>query len=482
MIQDHQYDVVVIGSGPSGRTVSLRSAKKGFSVALIESELIGGDCHYWACIPSKALLRPPEALTEARQVEGAKQAASGDLSVESIFARRDNFVDHWNDSKLADKLMEKAIHIFRGHGRLNGSKSVVVISGNGNNTSLVARHAVVLCTGSSAVIPDVPGLVQARPWTGRNATSAKNPPRNLAIMGDGPVACEMADAWCALGTKVTILSRHARILNKYEPFVSEFLATAFQRRGISICNNVNIKEVERIDSQSPIQIMLDDGSDMVGDELLVAVGRKPNTEDLGLETVGLKPRQWLDIDDTCLVQGVNGEWLYAVGDINHRALLTHIGKYQARACAEAIQLRASGTYDGVNDNGGEVWSKSTAKADRDTIPQVIFTDPQIASVGLTEQDAKNLKLGVRAVDHDMSTLEGAKLHTDGYIGHARIIVDEDRQVIVGATFIGPQVGELLHSATIAIIGQVPLDRLWHAIPAFPTVSEVWVNLLESCGF
>jgi pyruvate/2-oxoglutarate dehydrogenase complex dihydrolipoamide dehydrogenase (E3) component len=179
---------------------------------------------------------------------------------------------------------------------------------------------------------------------------------------------------------------------------------------------------------------------------------------------------------------VDGEWLYAVGDINHRALLTHIGKYQARACAEAIQLRASGTYDGVNDSGGEVWSKSTAKADRDTIPQVIFTDPQIASVGLTEQNAKNLKLGARAVDHDMSTLEGAKLHTDGYIGHARIIVDQERRVIVGATFIGPQVGELLHSATIAIIGRVPLDRLWHAIPAFPTISEVWVNLLETCGF
>lgn len=159
--------------------------------------------------------------------------------------------------------------------------------------------------------------------------------------------------------------------------------------------------------------------------------------------------------------------------------MTHIGKYQARACAEAIQLRASGTYDGAN---GGLWSRSAAKADRDAISQVIFTDPQIASVGLTEQNAKNLKLNVRAVDHEMSTLEGAKLHTDGYIGRARIIVDEDRHVIVGATFIGPQVGELLHSATIAIIGEVPLDRLWHAIPAFPTISEVWVNLLENYGF
>jgi pyruvate/2-oxoglutarate dehydrogenase complex dihydrolipoamide dehydrogenase (E3) component len=477
MMQDHQYDVVVIGSGPSGRTVSLRSAKKGFSVALIESELVGGDCHYWACIPSKALLRPPEALTEARQVEGAKQAASGPLSIESILARRDTFVDNWNDSKLAGKLMENAVHVIRGHGRLNGPKRVLITYANGDSTSLSVRHAVVLCTGSSAVVPEVQGLAQARPWTGRDATSAKNPPHHLAIMGDGPVACEMADAWCALGSKVTILSRHERILNRFEPFVGDRLGTAFVQRGISVRTNVNIKEVERTDPKSKIQIALDDGSNMTADELLVAVGRKPNTKDLGLETFGLKPQQWLEIDDSCLVQGVNGDWLYAVGDINHRALLTHIGKYQARACAEAIRLRASGTYDGAN--GG--WSKSAAKADRNAISQVIFTDPQIASVGLTEQNAKNLKLNVRAVDHEMGGLEGAKLHTDGYIGDARIIVDEDRQVIVGATFMGPQAGELLHSATIALIGEVPLERLWHAIPAFPTISEVWVNLLENYG-
>lgn len=305
----------------------------------------------------------------------------------------------------------------------------------------------------------------------------QKPPQHLGIMGDGPVACEMANVWSALGTKVTILSRHGRILNRFEPFVGELITSVFERRGISVRTNVNIIEVKRIDLQSPVQIVLDDGSNMSADELLVAVGRKPNTEDLGLEKIGLKPQQWLDIDDTCLVQGVDGEWLYAVGDINHRALLTHIGKYQARACAEAIQLHAEGGYNG--DRGDAVWSKSTAKADRDAISQVIFTDPQIASVGLTEQDAKKMKLNVRVVDHDISTLEGAKLHTDGYSGRARIIVDEDHNVIVGATFIGPQVGELLHSATIAMIGEVPLDRLWHAIPAFPTVSEVWVNLLEN---
>jgi dihydrolipoamide dehydrogenase len=226
------------------------------------------------------------------------------------------------------------------------------------------------------------------------------------------------------------------------------------------------------------------------DELLVAVGRKPNTKNLGLESVGLKSKEWLDVDDTGLVQEVEGDWLYAIGDINHRALLTHIGKYQARTCAAAILARAKGKA-GDNTTLNVPFSRSAATADHHAVPQVIFTDPQIGAVGLTEQNAKSLeghlnnnnnKKSVRAVDCDMSVIDGAKLHTDGYSGHAKIIVDEDRHVIIGATFIGPQVGELLHSATIAIVGEVPLDRLWHAIPSFPTVSEVWINLLENYGF
>ena len=212
------------------------------------------------------------------------------------------------------------------------------------------------------------------------------------------------------------------------------------------------------------------------DELLVAVGRTPKTADIGLETVGLKPQQWLDVDDTCLVQGLGeNDWLYAIGDINHRALLTHMGKYQGRACAKAILARARGT---VIDDRSE-WSRSAATVDHYMTPQVVFTDPQVASMGLTEKDAKRLGLNTRSIDSEMGIVVGAQLHTEGYVGHARLVIDEDKHIIVGATFIGPQVSELLHSATIAIVGQVPIDRLWHAVPSFPTVSEVWIQLLEN---
>jgi pyruvate/2-oxoglutarate dehydrogenase complex dihydrolipoamide dehydrogenase (E3) component len=242
-LEERHYDAVVIGSGPSGRTVAQRLAKNSFSVALVENELVGGDCAYWACIPSKALLRPPEALTEAREVNGSRQAAQGQLSIESTLTRRDAFVDNWTDDNMTKMLQEAGVDIIRGQGRLDGPQRVIVVSNNNNgytgsdnsdsSTSnnnrnaltkvLVANHAVVLSTGSSAVIPlQIQGLVEAHPWTSRNATSAKKAPRSLAIIGDGAVACEMAHAWWALGTReVIIISKHKRILDKYEPLVSE---------------------------------------------------------------------------------------------------------------------------------------------------------------------------------------------------------------------------------------------------------------------
>ena len=271
--EERRYDAIVLGSGPSGRTLSLRLAKNSFSVALVENELVGGDCAYWACIPSKALLRPPEALTEAREVDGSRQAAQGRLSVESVLTRRDTFVDHWNDDNLIKVLEEGGVDIIKGQGKLDGPRRVIVVSNNNNNNNngytgsdnsdsnsdstavrkvLVANHVVVLSTGSSAVIPSqIQGLVEVRPWTSRNATSAKKAPRSLAIIGDGAVACEMAYAWSALGTtEVIIISRHKRILDKYEPLVGDRLAEAFKQQGMSIQYNVNVREVKRINNTS----------------------------------------------------------------------------------------------------------------------------------------------------------------------------------------------------------------------------------------
>lgn len=497
MVPERTYDVVVIGAGPPGWTASIRLAKTGISVALVENELVGGECNYWACVPSKALLRPPEALTEASEVEGAKQAVHGLLSAEAVLSRRDKFVDNWDDSGfkgMIEKAAGERLVVVRGRGHLDGPKRVIVSSKNdGNNgiVTLLANQAVVLSTGTRAKIPNVKGLTEAQPWTNRDATGAKRVPSSLAIMGDGPVGCEMAHAWSSLGAKVTILSRNDGILSRYEPFVGERLIEVFKNRGISVRTNVSVSEAERPnhkqDHPPPLNITLDDGTTINAQEVLVAIGRTPNTDKIGLETIGLKPGDWLQVDDTCLVQGVEGDWLYAVGDINHRALLTHIAKYQARACATAIIARAHGTITSSNSGGSrssnsyDPWSKWMATADHVAVPQVIFTDPQIASVGFTERAARSLKMNVRAIDCEFDTVIGAMLHTDGYTGHARIIVDEDRHVIIGATMVGSQVGDLLHSATIAIIGEVPLERLWHAVPSFPTMSEVWLTLLENYG-
>lgn len=482
--EDLTYDVVVIGSGPSGRTVSLRCAKSGLSAALVESSLVGGDCHYWACIPSKALLRPPEALDEACHVDGARQAVIGKMDVESVFSRRNSFVDNWNDSKLANVLVGKGVVILRGKGRLDGNKRVAIIHSDGSKEIINASRAVVLCTGSTAALPNILGLVEARPWTGREATSAKKVPHSLAIIGDGPVACEMAHAWNKLGTNVTILGRHNRILARYEPFVGKLLGEAFAQRGITLRICVNVVEVKRPSPSAQVQIILDDGSSMTAGELLVAVGRVPNTWDLGIETVGLKAGEWLDVDDNCRVNRVAGGWLYAVGDINHRALLTHMGKYQARLCTADIisstTAASTANKENLSSRKSNVSSFSSF-SNHLAIPQVIFTDPQVASVGLTEEEARQQNLSVRAVDNDIGALEGAKIHSEGYRGQARLVIDESRRVVVGATFVGPQVGELIYSATVAIVGEITVDRLWHAIPAFPTVSEIWIQLLENYG-
>ncbi len=463
------YDVIVIGSGPSGRTVSSHVAKSGMSVAMIEAELVGGDCAYWACVPSKALLRPPEALEQARHIEGSSEAVGGNLvRAQSVFARRDRFVDNWDDSNMTREYERQGVKVIHGHGELAGQKRVLVKSPQ-NTYELTARYAVVIGTGSSTAIPQIDGLVESRPWNSRDATGTHEVPKSLAIFGMGAVACEMATAMSSLGTKdITIIGRDDRLLPRNEPFVGERLAQVFDKRGIKVLTRRNITKVDRV-NEGPFEIWLDDRSKVTADRFLAATGRKPNTDSLGLETVGLKSGQWLEVDDACLVKGVEGGWLYAVGDCNRRALLTHVGKYQGRICGTSIVAKAK--------SPGTIAPLATS--DRYAVPQVVFTDPEVAAVGLTESEARARGLKLRLVDCEMDDIPGAALHTDGYSGHARVIVDEERKVMVGATFIGPEVGDLIHAATIAIVGKVPMDNLWHAIPCFPTVNEVWTELLET---
>lgn len=473
------YDVIVIGAGPTGENVADRAVKGGLTVAIVESERVGGECSYWACIPSKALLRPGLALEEARNVMGAREAITGKLSAPDVFNRRDYFVSNWNDSGGAKWLESAKVDLIRGHGRLTGERKVVVTDKQGAQTNLTARHAVVICTGTRARVPDLPGLAETRPWTNREAVSARTVPSRLAILGGGVVACEMATLWKQLGTdEITIIERGARLLPRYELFVSDLLRASFEQRGIAVLTGTTVQSVQR-QPDKVARLSLSNGKTLLADQLLVAAGRLPGTQDIGLESVGLKPGIWLDVDDSMRVKEVAGGWLYAAGDVNHRALLTHMGKYQARVCGDVIAARVKGKPEAATP---APWTQYSATADSCAVPQVIFSDPEIAAVGLTEAEAKARGMNVRAIDYDLGEVAGASLYADGYKGHARMVIDQTRGVLVGMTLIGPSVGELIHPATIAIVGAVPISRLWHAVPSFPTMSEIWLRLLETAGF
>jgi dihydrolipoamide dehydrogenase len=473
------YDVVIIGAGPVGENVADRVVQGGLTAAIVERELVGGECSYWACMPTKALLRSAAALRAARQVPGAREAVTGDLDVAAVLSRRDSFASNWQDDGQASWLESVGVPLYRGHGRISSDRVVEVTADDGTATTLTARHAVVVTTGSGALVPDIEGLRAAAPWTSRETVAAKEVPGRLAVIGGGVVASEMATAFSDLGSSVTMLARDG-VLHLAEPFVGERVADSLRDKGVSVRIGAEAGSVKRNDDGT-VSITLVDGEQIEADELLVAIGRTPNTQDIGLETVGLTPGAWLTVDETMRVVGPDAAplgdgWLYAAGDVNRRVLLTHQGKYQARAVGDVIVARAKG--EPVDDGR---WGRHAATADERAVPQVVFTDPEVASVGLTAAAAEAAGLRIRVVDYDLAATAGSSLHAEGYQGHARMVVDEDRKVIVGFTLIGPDVAEMVHAATIAIVGEVPLDRLWHAVPAFPTVSEVWLRLLEAYG-
>ncbi|MEU6021870.1 NAD(P)/FAD-dependent oxidoreductase [Micromonospora sp. NPDC047134] len=468
-----EYDVVVIGAGPVGENVADRVVQGGLTAAIVERELVGGECSYWACMPTKALLRSGSALRAARQVPGAREAVTGDLDSAAVLARRDSVAAHWRDDGQVSWLESAGIVLHRGHGRISSAKVVEVTGADGATTRLTARHAVVVATGSSSRMADLPGLAAAAPWSSREAASARSVPRRLAIIGGGVVATEMATAYAALGSSVTVLARSG-VLPSMERFAADRVVESLREAGVTVQLDAEAVAVHRDDSGT-VHIETTRGERVEADEVLIAIGRTPNTGDIGLDTVGLTPGDWLPVDDTMRVLD-GGGWLYAGGDVNRRVLLTHQGKYQARAVGDVIVARAKG--EKVEDGR---WGRHVATADEGAVPQVVFTDPEVAAVGLTAAAAEAAGLRIRVVDYDLGRVAGATLHADGYQGQARMVVDEDRKVIVGVTLVGPDVAELIHAATVAVVGEVPLDRLWHAVPAYPTVSEVWLRLLEAYG-
>ena len=448
---EREVDVVVIGAGAPGEVIAGRLGEAGVEVAVVEERLVGGECSFFACMPSKALLRPLEVAAEARRVPGV---ATGGLDVDAVLARRDEVVHDLDDATQVPWLEERGVTLVRGHGRLDGERRVRV-----GDDVLVARRAVVVATGSSATIPPVPGLTDAQPWTNIEATTAKRVPRRLFVFGGGVVGVEMAQAWSSLGSQVTLVHRGDRLIEREEPFAGAQVEEALRAAGVDVRLATEVSAVGR---NGAVRVELGDES-VEADEILVAIGRTPRTADVGLDTIGIEPGGHLRVDDSLRVPG-HETWLYAVGDVNGRALLTHMGKYQARLAADSIL-------------GKEVQLRSDGGAS----PRVIFTDPQVGAVGLTLAAASEKGLPVRAVDVETSGNAGGSFVGRGAPGTARLVVDEERRVVVGATITGSEVAEALHAATIAVVGEVPLEDLWHAVPSFPTRSELWLRLLEEYG-
>ena len=451
-----EFDAIVIGAGPAGEVAAGRLSDGGLEVALVEPELVGGECSFWACMPSKALLRPAELLAETERVPGLP--VGGELDVDRILARRDEVIHDLDDSGQIPWLEKRGIALIRARAEITGERRV-----RAGDDELTARVAVIVATGSAAAMPPIPGLDEVGAWSNREITTAKTPPESLVVLGGGVVGVEMAQAWSSLGTEVTVVEGLDRILPREEDFAADEVAASLRERGVVIGTGEKVTGVRRDGGAERTVLELESGATVAGERLLVAVGRRPRVGGIGLEAVGVETGgDPIEVDERMRVGGRG--WLYAIGDVNGRALLTHAGKYQARVAVENILGR-----------------DAVARRDDERSPRVVFTDPEVAAVGYTLAGAREAGLPVSAVDVATAGTAGASFHGRNAGGTSRLVIDDERRVVVGATFVGPDANELLHAATIAVVAEVSVETLIDAVPAFPTRNEVWLELLKEYG-
>ena len=442
-----RFDAIVLGMGPGGEVVADRLLSAGLRVAVVERELIGGECAYWACIPSKTLLRAPEVASDARGAAGAGPAA---LDFAAAAAYRDEMVRHFDDAKQVDTYRERGAEVIKAAGRLTGPRRV-----EAGGRELEADH-VVIATGTGSAIPPIDGLDRIDAWTNREATALSTIPESALVVGGGPVGVELAQMLARFGARVTIVQSGGQLVDREDERPGELLADALRADGVELRLG---RQVARV--APGVVATLDDGTEIRAERVILATGRRPNTEGLGLEAAGVEAGDSgaVAVDDRCRA----GDGLWALGDVTGVMPFTHVAKYQARVVV-------------ANILGGD------RKVDLHGIPRVVFSDPELAAVGLTERQAREQGIDVVTSHVDLAATIGRPVtYEQDPRGELGLLADRERRVLVGAWAVAPLAGEWIHVASLAIRAAIPIDTLLDVAPQFPTFAEGYLSAVEDLG-
>lgn len=437
-----EVDVVVVGLGPGGEAVAAQLAKAGLDVVGVDQHLVGGECPYYGCVPSKMMVRAADLLAEGRRIPGIAGASTVDPDW-SVVAQRisDEATDDWNDQVAVDRLLDSGAAFVRGHGRLAGEGTVVV-----GDETITARRGVVLNTGTAPAVPPIPGLADTPYWTNRDVVQLKELPGSMLVIGGGAIGVEISQAFSRFGVTVTVIEVADRLVALEEPESSALLTGVFGREGIQVLVGTGIESVAYADGSFAVELA--DGTTVTGEKLLVAAGRRTNLGDIGLETVGLDPdTRVIDTDEHMRA----GERLWAIGDITGKGAFTHMSMYQSAIAVASILDQADAPTAAYH-----------------AVPRVTFTDPEIGSVGMTEKQARDAGLNVRVGVTDLSASTRGWIQKAGNEGLIKLVEDADRGVLVGATAAGPAGGEILSALAVAVHAEVPTSTLRSMIYAYPT--------------